>query len=91
MTYGSRRARVAGLIQWTEHINTYVLVPDAPSSRTPGTTTGFPLPVAADHTEAPPEPRQALRALNNHIENYIARTCLRKAAPNSPKLATKAL
>jgi hypothetical protein len=82
-TYDLRRLRLAGLIHRIEHTNRYVLTPD-------GTRFAIfytklhnrllrPL-MAADQAQAPPELRQALRTLNRHVDDYITRARLGKAA-----------
>jgi hypothetical protein len=82
MTYDLRRLRLAGLIHRIEHTNRYVLTPD-------GTRFAFfytklhnrllrPL-MAADQAQAPPGLRQALRAIDQHVDDYIARARVGKA------------
>ena len=83
MTYDLRRLRLAGLIYPIEHTNRYVLTPD-------GTRFAIfytklhnrllrPL-MAADQPQAPPGLRHALRAIDQHVDDYISRTRLGKAA-----------
>jgi hypothetical protein len=83
MTYDLRRLRLTGLIRRIEHTNRYVLTPD-------GTKVAIfytklhnrllrPL-LAADQPQAPPGLRQALRAIDQHVDDYITRARLGKAA-----------
>jgi hypothetical protein len=83
MTYDLRRLRLAGLIRRIERTNTYVLTPDGIKFAVFYTKLHNrllrPL-MAADQAQAPPELRHALRTLNQHVDDYIARARLRKAA-----------
>jgi hypothetical protein len=96
MTYDLRRLRLAGLIRRIEHTNTYVLSPDGIRVAVFYTKLHNrllrPL-LAADQPQAPPGLRQALRAIDQHVDDYITRARLGKAArkldTNVQKLATK--
>jgi hypothetical protein len=83
MTYDLRRLRLAGLIRRIEPTNTYVLTPDG--TRVAVFYTKLhnrllrPL-LAADQPQAPPALRQALRAIDQHVDDYITRARLGKAA-----------
>ena len=83
MTYDLRRLRLAGLIWRIEHNNRYVLTPDGIKFAVFYTKVHSrllrPL-MAADQPQAPPELRQALDTLNRHLEDYINRARLGKAA-----------
>jgi len=83
MTYDLRRLRLAGLIRRIEHANRYVLTPDGVKMAVFYTKLHNrllrPL-LAADQPQAPPALRQALRAIDQHIDDYIARARLGKAA-----------
>jgi hypothetical protein len=83
MTYDLRRLRLAGLICRIERTNTYVLTPDGIKFAVFYTKLHNrllrPL-MAADQAQAPPELRQALRTLNQHVDDYITRARLGKAA-----------
>ena len=83
MTYDLRRLRLAGLIRRIEHTNRYVLTPDGIKFAVFYTKLHNrllrPL-MAADQPQAPPELRQALRAINQHVDDYITRARLGKAA-----------
>ena len=83
MTYDLRRLRLAGLIHRIDHTNRYVLTPD-------GTRFAIfytklhnrllrPL-MAADQPPAPPPLRQALHAIDQHVDDYINHARLGKAA-----------
>jgi hypothetical protein len=83
MTYDLRRLRLAGLIHRIDHTNRYVLTPD-------GTRFAIfytklhnrllrPL-MAADQPPAPPPLRQALHAIDQHVDDYITHARLGKAA-----------
>src|SRR6202167_2024929 len=82
MTYDLRRLRLAGLIRRIEHANRYVLTPDGIKMAVFYTKLYNrllrPL-MAADQAQAPPELRQALRAINQHVDDYITRARLGKA------------
>ena len=77
------RLRLAGLIRRIEHTNWYVLTPDGVKMAVFYTKLHNrllrPL-MAADQAPAPPGLRQALRAINQHIDDYITRARLGKAA-----------
>ena len=83
MTYDLRRLRLAGLIHRIEHTNHYILTPDG--LRTAIFYTKLhnrllrPL-LAADQPQAPPELRAALHTIDTHIEDYITRARLHRAA-----------
>jgi hypothetical protein len=83
MTYDLRRLRLAGLIRRIEHTNRYALTPDGIKFAVFYTKLHNrllrPL-MAADQPQAPPELRQALRTLNQHVDDYINRARLGKAA-----------
>jgi hypothetical protein len=83
MTYDLRRLRLAGLIRRIEHTNRYVLTPDGIKFAVFYTKLHNrllrPL-MAADQAQAPPELRQALDTLNWHVDDYISRARLGKAA-----------
>jgi hypothetical protein len=83
MTYDLRRLRLAGLIHRIERTNTYVLTPDGIEFAVFYTKLHNrllrPL-MAADQAQALPELRQALRTLNRHVDDYISRARLGKAA-----------
>jgi len=83
MTYDLRRLRLAGLITRIEHTNRYVLTPDGIKFAVFYTKVRNrllrPL-MAADQAQAPPELRQALRTLNQHVDAYISQARLGKAA-----------
>ena len=83
MTYDLRRLRLAGLIRRIEHTNRYVLTPDGIKMAIFYTKLHNrllrPL-LAADQPQAPPALRQALRAIDQHVDDYITRARLGKAA-----------
>ena len=83
MTYDLRRLRLAGLIQRLPHSNRYQLTPDGIRIAVFYTKIYnrllVPL-VAADQPQAPPQLRQALRTLDQHVEGYIDRARLAAAA-----------
>jgi hypothetical protein len=83
MTYDLRRLRLAGLIHRIEHTNRYVLTPDGIKMAVFYTKLHNrllrPL-MAAEQAQAPPELRQALRTINEHVDAYITRARLGKAA-----------
>ena len=83
MTYDLRRLRLAGLIRRIEHTNRYVLTPDGIKMAVFYTKLHNrllrPL-LAADQPQAPPALRQALRAIDQHVDDYITRARLGKAA-----------
>jgi hypothetical protein len=82
MTYDLRRLRLAGLIRRIEHTNRYVLTPDGVKMAVFYTKLHNrllrPL-LAADQPQAPPALRQALRAIDQHVDDYITRARLGKA------------
>jgi hypothetical protein len=83
MTYDLRRLRLAGLIRRIGHTNRYVLTPDGVKVAVFYTKLHNrllrPL-LAADQPQAPPALRQALRVIDQHIDDYITRARLGKAA-----------
>jgi hypothetical protein len=83
MTYDLRRLRLAGLIYRIEHTNRYVLTPDGTRFAVFYTKLHNrllrPL-MAADQPPAPPELRQAPRAIDQHVDDYIKQARLGKAA-----------
>jgi hypothetical protein len=83
MTYDLRRLRLAGLITRIEHTNRYTLTPDGIAFAVFYTKVHNrllrPL-MAADQAQAPPELRQALRTINQHVDASITRARLGKAA-----------
>ena len=83
MTYDLRRLRLAGLIRRIGHANRYVLSPEGVKMAVFYTKLHNrllrPL-LAADQPQAPPALRQALRAIDQHIDDYITRARLGKAA-----------
>jgi len=83
MTYDLRRLRLAGLIRRIEHTNRYVLTPDGIKFAVFYTKVHSrllrPL-MAADQPQAPLELRRALNTLNRHVDDYISRARLGKAA-----------
>jgi len=83
MTYDLRRLRLAGLIRRIEHANRYALTPDGVKMAVFYTKLHNrllrPL-LAADQPPAPPPLRQALHAIDQHVDDYITRARLGKAA-----------
>jgi hypothetical protein len=83
MTYDLRRLRLAGLIRRIEHTNRYVLTSDGIRVAVFYTKLHNrllrPL-LAANQPQAPPALRQALRAIDQHVDDYITRARLGKAA-----------
>ena len=81
MTYDLRRLRLAGLIRRIERTNTYVLTPDgikfAVFYAKLHNRLLRPL-MAADQAPAPPELRQALDVISQHVDDYISRTRIGK-------------
>ena len=79
MTYDLRRLRLAGLIRRIEHTNRYVLTPDGIRFAVFYTKVHNrllrPL-MAANQPQAPPELRQALRTIDQHVDDYITRARL---------------
>jgi hypothetical protein len=82
MTYDLRRLRLNGLIRRIEHTHTYVLTPDGQRLAVFYTKLYDRLlrPLAAADQQAPPGLRQALAAIDGHVEDYIARARLKPAA-----------
>ena len=83
MTYDLRRLRLAGLIRRLPHTNRYTLTADGIRIAIFYTKLYNRLLVpltAADQPQAPRELRHALRALDHHVDDYIARARLRPAA-----------
>jgi hypothetical protein len=83
MTYDLRRLRLNGLIRRIEHTRTYVLTPDGQRLAIFCTKVYDRLlrPLAAaGQPQAPPELRQALAAIDHHVNSYIARARLKPAA-----------
>jgi hypothetical protein len=83
MTYDLRRLRLAGLIHRIEHTNRYVLTPDGIAMAVFYTKLHNrllrPL-MAARQPQAPPPLRGALRTIDQHVDDYISRARLGKAA-----------
>src|ERR1700678_2186067 len=83
MTYDLRRLRLAGLIARIEHTNRYTLTPDGIAFAVFYTKVHNrllrPL-MAATQPKAPPELRQALHTIDQHIDASIIRARLGKAA-----------
>jgi len=83
MTYDLRRLRLAGLIRRIEHTNRYVLTPDGIAMAVFYTKLHNrllrPL-MAARQPQAPPPLRDALRTIDQHVDDYISRARLMKAA-----------
>lgn len=83
MTYDLRRLRFNGLIRRIEHTHTYALTPDGQRLAIFYTKLNNrllrPL-LAADQPQAPPDLRQALAAIDHHVDDYIARARLKTAA-----------
>jgi predicted MarR family transcription regulator len=83
MTYDLRRLRLAGLIARIGHTHRYTLTPDGIKVAVFYTKLHNrllrPL-LAADQPQAPPELRAALRAIDQHVDAYIARARLTQAA-----------
>ena len=83
MTYDLRRLRLAGLIRRLDHTNRYVLTRDG--TRIAVFYTKLynrllrPL-MAADQPPAPPPLRQALHAIDQHVDDYITHARLGKTA-----------
>ena len=83
MTYDLRRLRLAGLIRRLPGSNRYTLTVDGIRIAIFYTKLYNRLLVpltAADQPQAPRELRHALRALDHHVDDYIARARLRPAA-----------
>jgi predicted MarR family transcription regulator len=85
MTYDLRRLRLAGLIRRIEHTNTYVLTPDGTRIAVFYTKLHNrllrPL-LAAGRPSALLALRQALRAIDQHVEDYITRARCGKPREN---------
>ena len=83
MTYDLRRLRLAGLIARIEHTNRYVLTPDGINMAVFYTKVHNrllrPL-MATSRPQAPPELRQALRVIDQHVNACITSARLGKAA-----------
>ena len=83
MTYDLRRLRLARPIKRIERTHTYVLTPDGIKFAVFYTKLHNrllrPL-MAADQPQAPPELRQALDVISQHVDDYISRARLGKAA-----------
>ena len=83
MTYDLRRLRLAGLIRRIEHTNRYVLTPDGIAMAVFYTKLHNrllrPL-MAARQPQAPPPLRDALHTIDQHVDDYISRARLGKAA-----------
>jgi hypothetical protein len=83
MTYDLRRLRLTGLIRRIEHTHRYTLTPDGIRTAIFYTKLHNRLlrpMLAADQPQAPPELRTALRTIDQHVESYITRARLTKAA-----------
>src|SRR5215470_6444657 len=78
-TYDLRRLRLTGLICRIDHTNRYVLTPDGIKVAVFYTKLLRPL-LAADQPQAPADLRAALRAIDQHVDDYIRRARLTKAA-----------
>jgi len=83
MTYDLRRLRLAGLIHRIERTHQYALTHDGIKFAVFYTKLHNrllrPL-MAADQAQAPPELRQALDVISQHVDDYISRARLGKAA-----------
>jgi len=83
MTYDLRRLRLAGLIHRIEHTNRYVLTSDGIAMAVFYTKLHNrllrPL-LAARQPQAPPPLRDALHTIDQHVDDYISRARLGKAA-----------
>jgi hypothetical protein len=83
MTYDLRRLRLAGLIRRLPHTNHYTLTSDGIRIAIAYTKIYNHLLVpltAANQPQAPLELRHALRTLDHHVDDYIARARLKPAA-----------
>jgi hypothetical protein len=82
MTYDLRRLRLAGLIRRIEHTNRYVLTPDGIKFAVFYTKLHDrllrPL-MAASQPQAPPPLRQALRVIDQHVDDYITHARISKS------------
>ena len=83
MTYDLRRLRLTGLIRRIEHTNRYILTPDGIAMAVFYTKLHNrllrPL-MAARQPQAPPPLRDALHTIDQHVDDYIDRARLGKAA-----------
>jgi hypothetical protein len=83
MTYDLRRLRITGLIRRIEHTNRYILTTDGIRVAIFFTKLHNrllrPL-LAASQPQAPAELRDALHTIDRHVEDYISRERLGKAA-----------
>jgi hypothetical protein len=83
MTYDLRRLRLARLIRRIERTHRYVLTPDGIKFAVFYTKLHNrllrPL-MAADQPPAPPDLRQALHVISQHVDAYTSRARLGKAA-----------
>jgi len=83
MTYDLRRLRLAGLITRIDHANRYALTPDGVKVAVFYTKLHNrllrPL-LAADHPQAPAQLRNALHVIDQHVDDYITRARLGRAA-----------
>ena len=83
MTYDLRRLRLTGLIHRIGHTHRYTLTPDGIRVAVFYTKLHNrllrPL-LAADQPQAPPELRAALHAIDQHVDAYITRARLTRAA-----------
>ena len=83
MTYDLRRLRLAGLIRRIDHTNRYTLTADGIRVAVFYTKLHNrllrPL-LAADQPQAPAELRAALRAIDQHVDNYISQARLSQTA-----------
>lgn len=83
MTYDLRRLRLAGLIRRIPRSNRYLLTPDGIRIAVFYTKTYNRLLVpltAADQPQAPAELRAALSTIDRHVDNYVTRARLPRAA-----------
>jgi len=83
MTYDLRRLRLAGLIRRIGHANRYVLSPEGVKMAVFYTKLHNRLlrpPAGRPPAPGTPALRQALRAIDQHIDDYITRARLGKAA-----------
>ena len=84
-TYDLRRLRMTGLISRIEHTNRYVLTPDGVKMAIFYTKLHNrllrPL-MAASQPQAPPELRQALRVIDQHVNDYATRARMPKPREN---------
>ena len=83
MTYDLRRLRLTGIIHRLPHSNRYTLTSNGIRIAIFYTKIYNRLLVpltATDQPQAPPQLRQALRTLDHHVDDYIARARLTPAA-----------